>query len=160
MKYTKGDLLQATERLIAHGCNAQGVMGSGVALAIDKAFPEATKPYFDAASKVHPLPVGATFTGHDKASNRVVFNAVTQFTMGPPPERYTSYDGLDKAMRIAARIAKLINEPNIAIPRIGAVRGGGDWNVIVAILDRITHDTGVEFNCYIPENEWAGAGLS
>ncbi len=32
--YKQGDLMKASETYIAHGCNAQGVMGSGVAKAI------------------------------------------------------------------------------------------------------------------------------
>ena len=32
--YKQGDLLEAEEVVIVHGCNAQGVVGSGVALAI------------------------------------------------------------------------------------------------------------------------------
>ena len=34
IQYKKGDLLSVTKGIIAHGCNAQGVMGSGVALQI------------------------------------------------------------------------------------------------------------------------------
>ena len=29
--YKQGDLLECSEQVIVHGCNAQGVMGSGVA---------------------------------------------------------------------------------------------------------------------------------
>lgn len=29
--YKQGDLLSCPERVILHGCNAQGVMGSGIA---------------------------------------------------------------------------------------------------------------------------------
>ena len=43
--YKQGDLTQAEEYIIAHGCNAQGKMGSGVAKAIRREFPQAYSYY-------------------------------------------------------------------------------------------------------------------
>ena len=39
MEYINGDITNETSGLIIHGCNAQGRMGSGVALAIKKKWP-------------------------------------------------------------------------------------------------------------------------
>jgi hypothetical protein len=49
--YKQGDLLDCIEKVIVHGCNAQGVMGSGVALAIRKKYPDAARAYFDMKDK-------------------------------------------------------------------------------------------------------------
>ncbi|WP_343683631.1 hypothetical protein [Asticcacaulis sp.] len=43
--YEQGDLLKAPERVICHGCNAQGKMGAGIATAIKKIYPEAFSLY-------------------------------------------------------------------------------------------------------------------
>ena len=54
MKIIKGDLLNETTGLIAHGVNCQGVMGKGIALAIKKKYPQVFidyKQYFD----IHPF---------------------------------------------------------------------------------------------------------
>ena len=40
------DLLNSPDRIIVHGCNAQGVMGAGVAKAIRTKYPEAYSNYF------------------------------------------------------------------------------------------------------------------
>jgi len=41
MIYRQGDLVMAVEPIIIHGCNAKGVMGSGVAKAIRAYYPDA-----------------------------------------------------------------------------------------------------------------------
>ncbi|ESQ88967.1 hypothetical protein ABAC460_14395 [Asticcacaulis sp. AC460] len=45
--YKTGDLLEAPERVICHGCNAQGVMGSGIAVPIRNRYPMVFKAYRD-----------------------------------------------------------------------------------------------------------------
>lgn len=41
--YKKGSFLDGDERFKMHGCNAQGVMGSGAALEVKMKFPSAMK---------------------------------------------------------------------------------------------------------------------
>ena len=43
--YKKGDLLTTDADIIVHGCNCQGVMGSGVAKQIKEKFPNAYTIY-------------------------------------------------------------------------------------------------------------------
>ena len=43
--YVTGDLLGATQKVIIQGCNAQGVMGSGVAKVIRERWPEVFETY-------------------------------------------------------------------------------------------------------------------
>lgn len=45
MEYIQGDITHETTGLIIHGCNAQGVMGSGVALAIKTKWPIVYEEY-------------------------------------------------------------------------------------------------------------------
>lgn len=46
------DITTVTRGIIIHGCNAQGVMGSGVALALKNKWPEIFGPYQNRVSKV------------------------------------------------------------------------------------------------------------
>ena len=45
IEYRTGDLLEAAEPVIVHGCNAQGSMGAGVARAIRDRYPAAYAAY-------------------------------------------------------------------------------------------------------------------
>lgn len=142
-----GDLLEAEERFIAHGCNAMGVMGSGVALAIKNKWPEAVQTYFDSSDT---LIMGNIYVGETDDSPAII-NAITQRRAGADGRRYVSYDAVDKSMRLAAQYVKKAGYSEIALPKIGAGLGGGDWSVISAILEKVGEDYNVDFKVYVLE---------
>ena len=45
--YKEGDLFESSYKILIHGCNDRGVMGSGVALIVREKYPKAYKTYFD-----------------------------------------------------------------------------------------------------------------
>ena len=47
IEYIRGDIITSLDDHIVHGCNAQGVMGSGVAKALRDEWPQIFKPYAD-----------------------------------------------------------------------------------------------------------------
>jgi O-acetyl-ADP-ribose deacetylase (regulator of RNase III) len=47
MKIIKQDVTKLDHGVIAHGCNCQGVMGSGVARALRDRWPEIFEPYYN-----------------------------------------------------------------------------------------------------------------
>lgn len=165
LTYKHGDLLQAEENLIAHGCNAQGVMGSGVAKAIRDRWPRAYKAYVESFENDHGaeperfLGTFSTTRVGGVMSAKIIANVVTQLDYGREPGvRYMSYDALDKGFR------NLMGDMGIgtnraAIPMVGAGLGGGDWRVIEAILSRIEDDLDCQFIVYIPDEteyrKWA-----
>lgn len=131
IKYCKGDLLLADELHLVHGCNAQGVMGSGVARVIRAAYPQAYEDYITAHKQ------GKTLLGNIIVSvqdnGRIIHNAITQEYYGRDGKTYVSY------WAIAECFSKLesFNLGHIALPKIGAGLGGGDWQVIEAIIENI-----------------------
>lgn len=134
-----GDMLEkVSSGFIIHGCNAQGVMGSGIAKAVKSYYPEAYTKYM----QVHEstglrlgdiIPVKVT----DKL---FIVNCITQEYFGKDGRRYVSYDAIDwcakKVNWLAAYSAKYDIEPIIHTPLIGAGLGGGDWGIIEMILLR------------------------
>lgn len=150
IEYQTGDLLKGRELFIAHGCNAQGVMGSGVAKAIRDAYPEAYTAYREVYEK-SGLRVGGVVAVHiDHKSTpdgyklgRFVFNAITQEFYGRDPNRvYVSYDGMRAAMRemndhVLIRLrSESAGEPErIAMPLIGAGLANGKWSIISQIIE-------------------------
>lgn len=128
LTYIKGDILESDEKFIMHGCNAQGVMGSGIALQIKKKYPEAYDLYREAYEE-NGLGLGDVVVKnvHD---GKVILNAITQDGFGPD-KRHVHYGAIT-----AAIIQCMMNGvPRLAMPKIGAGLGGGDWTVIEELLE-------------------------
>ncbi len=133
IQYKIGDITQAEEEIIAHGCNCQGVMGSGVALAIRNAFPQAYKEYKSSYDqKSNQFKLGNTIIVY--CNNKIIANCLTQTFYGRDGSKYVSYDAIQSCMNQLYNMAKIKNL-KVALPLIGARLGGGDWNVISAIIE-------------------------
>jgi O-acetyl-ADP-ribose deacetylase (regulator of RNase III) len=128
-----GNLIQAPEIFIAHGCNAQGVMGSGVAKAIRTAWPIAYSTYLE-YYKTHGLRVGDVIWAD--VDCKYIANCITQKKYGYDGSKFVDYD----AIRVCMKKVNLELTTDLALPRIGAGLGGGDWNIISSIIeDEITN---------------------
>lgn len=132
INYVTGDLLGATQKVIIHGCNAQGVMGSGVARQIRARWPNVYEVYH-LKHKVFGLDLGdiipvATLDG------KIIVNCITQDGFGRTGNRYVDYDAIARCMeQINDRVSNW-EVSEIAMPRIGAGLGGGDWTIIESII--------------------------
>lgn len=149
IRYEVSDLLSITSGIIAHGCNAVGVMGAGVARAIKDRYPECFEKYVDTLGTIISktnINDGETVlgnviwweaTGHcDHVGIEVIIaNAIIQD--GFYKERNTNYEAVDEAFDHIFEVAAVIGKTEIHIPLIGAGIGGGCWAVIEQIiLDR------------------------
>lgn len=134
IRYVTGDLLGANQKVIVHGCNNRGVMGSGVARQIREKWPNVYEVYH-LKHKVFGLALGdiipvATLDG------RVVVNAVTQDGFGSDGKRYVDYGAIQRCFETLNDKVSNWEVDEIAMPRIGAGLGGGDWEVIEEIINR------------------------
>lgn len=136
METIKGNVFDAflyPNSCVVHGCNAQGVMGSGVARIVRNDFPAA---YYEYVRKYEEtgLKLGEVIPAQ-VLPGRFILNAITQEFYGAPPTVYVSYH----AVRVAFGIVRKFSEENgietINYPMIGAGLGGGDWGKISAIID-------------------------
>jgi O-acetyl-ADP-ribose deacetylase (regulator of RNase III) len=140
IRYVVGDLIKAPEPIIAHGCNAQGVMGSGVALAIKQAFPTAYRTY---AQKIMTEKDRDPFVPGDiifaYCNGKAIANCITQEFYGRANKQYVDYNAIRECMR---RLNTYCHDGNfggpafeaVAMPKIGAALGGGDWKIISEII--------------------------
>lgn len=131
--YKHGDLMRASEAFILHGCNAQGVMGSGVAKLIRDRYPKAYEEYAK-AHKQSGLVVGECIWV--ETSPHTVINGITQEFYGRDPNVvYVSYDGLRAVIRnINERIGQSDGTIGVAMPLIGAGLANGRWSIISEII--------------------------
>lgn len=138
-----GNLLHVKEGHIVHGCNAQGVMGSGVAVGIKDNFPGAYSDYrriYESDTK-GGLVLGEAYP-FDVNEKLTIWNAITQNLYGGNV-RQVSYDAIETCFRLINDYMKSpeYNTHNSAtpkivhIPMIGAARGGGNWNIIKTIIE-------------------------
>ena len=130
IEYIKGDLLETEITNIIHGCNAQGVMGSGVAKAIRAKYPKAYQDYYDTYNSMG-LELGDACIS-TQPDGKVIYNAITQKNYGRDSSNvYVSYWAIAEVFRKVN--GSQIDE--IAMPMIGAGLANGDWNVISAIIE-------------------------
>lgn len=149
MKIKIGNLLNASEDMIIHGCNDQGVMGSGVARAIRNKWPECYKTYHD-YFRQNGLTLGE-IVWYFSDSNKIIGNAITQHNYGRDGNRYVDYDAIGVCFEHIYQMANEYNIKSIAIPAIGAGLGGGDWNKIKDII--LSKMSDISVSVYILEDE-------
>lgn len=168
IEYVKGDLFApentAHTKCIAHGCNAQGVMGKGFALLVKNNFPKAFKDYYSTYVMrkdrgITPLPLGMVIKskcGHKDRQwsiDRIIFNCITQDQFAPThsktdTRRYVSYDAVAEAFDTISCDPDARTH-GLAIPKIGAGLAHGSWPVIAAIIESCAPNLAV--TCYVPE---------
>lgn len=145
-----GNLLHVKQGHIVHGCNAQGVMGSGVALGVKNTWPHVYQNYRQiygedglVLGRVYPVLA---------AEGLIVWNAITQDSYGAG-NRHTSYEAIATCFEAVneyiaeieeAKASNTLFEGNkdvvfapaeVHIPMIGAARGGGNWKIISTIIE-------------------------
>lgn len=144
--YKQGDLIECTEKVVVHGCNAQGVMGSGVALAIKNKYPSAYSAY-KASEQYGGMTLGrCSYSIQD--DGKVVINAITQQFYGRNPHiKYVSYEAVAEAFNMINMFCEERGYKEVAIPKIGAGLANGDWDVIENIIEAECVD--VQVVCYV-----------
>jgi O-acetyl-ADP-ribose deacetylase (regulator of RNase III) len=149
IEYVDGNICSVKEGIIIHGCNCLGVMGSGVAYALHKKFPEIYAEYrtlcLDNLEKPEKLLGRICVVKPKDTTNLYVINAFTQTNYGKDNRKYVSYDAIDKSFFNIMNWKK-VNEPNLTIhfPMIGSGLGGGSWKVIETIINnRLGDEKGI-----------------
>lgn len=134
--YAKGNLLDAESGVILHGCNAQGVMGSGVARYVREKYPEAYAKYnkYCKQNAYSKTLVGSTIMYKVPDKELWVANAITQFAFGADGTRYVSYSAIEDVFRFVDN--NFGSYQTLHIPKIGAGLGGGDWDTISSLIEQ------------------------
>lgn len=138
IKIVQGNVLDYTKDVaVIHGVNCQGVMGSGVALAIKNAYPKvyteykrmcyATASAEDVLGRVGVVTLNIT-------DNFYVINGFTQIDCGTQ-RRQVSYDAIVEVFESTNRWLHCQKPLTLYFPKIGAGLGGGNWDIIKAIIE-------------------------
>lgn len=114
-----------------HGCNKQGVMGSGIAKEFKKLYPHAFAQYkLDIAKglRLGEYSLAKTNIGDKKVH---LVSAITQEFYGKDKKQYASYAAIEIIMSQTLTLFDVV-----VMPKIGCGLGGCDWGAVEAIIDK------------------------
>lgn len=139
IKTVECNLLENTDiDAIAHQCNCQNVMGSGVALALKNKWEEVyVADIFYHASQDGKIlgKLSLAAIGEYDGNVRFVFNLYGQDSFGIK-YRSTNYEALYTALEMCRKTATSYDIKNLGIPyRMGSDRGGGDWRIVNQMIE-------------------------
>jgi len=120
----EADITTVTGGLICHGVNCQGKMGSGVALAIRKKWPQVAEGYFEHIKVNGTGEQNLGMVNFVKITDELhVANCFTQNFYGYDGKKYADVSAiamsLDRAFNFAYH-----NDLAVYLPEIGGLRGG------------------------------------
>jgi O-acetyl-ADP-ribose deacetylase (regulator of RNase III) len=137
------DITKVDRGIIVHGCNAQGVMGSGVAKQLRAKYPQIFEDYVAHLElcKIEDVPV-LGFVSYTQVSKELyIANAITQEFYGRDGKQYVDYEALSTCLTSVADLAQQWKMP-VHIPYlIGAGLGGGDEKIILEIVEKTMYNT-------------------
>jgi O-acetyl-ADP-ribose deacetylase (regulator of RNase III) len=122
--------------ILVHGCNCYNLMGAGIARIIAKEFPEAQA--VDLETGVGDFNKLGSYTLAETSKGQVI-NAYTQF-----------FPGKDFSYEALITFLKKLNEDFkdskavIGFPKIGCGIGGGNFDIVIALIDHYTPDLMIE----------------
>lgn len=130
LQIERGDLLNSTEEVIAHGCNTRGIMGAGIAGQIAKKYPHVL------FSNEAAVAAGWFVPGYAQlirvAGTKAVFNLATQDELGA----HARLEWVYLAFRNMAERCAVEKIERVAIPEIGCGIGGLQWPMVEHMIWR------------------------
>lgn len=134
-----GDLFAFVKEpaVIAHGCNAQGKMGSGFARILRNRFPAAYLAYRKAYLE-DGLALGDIVFANTRGFH--IANIITQETYGRDKTKvYVHYPAVEQGLKLTKQYAS-INHLPIHLPFIGGGLANGDCDVLLNIFESVLYD--------------------
>lgn len=136
IEYRKGDIFLSNAKHIAHGCNMQGKMNKGFALAIKQKYPNSYNDYMNAYQNGIALGDIIVSNVSNFFEEKTIIHCLTQFTYSSKPYIMNiSYNAIIDCMIKINSYCFDNNIYEINMPKIGAGLGGGDWDKISQIIE-------------------------
>jgi O-acetyl-ADP-ribose deacetylase (regulator of RNase III) len=139
LKIIDKDLFNGHDDIIIHQCNCFKNWGRGIVIPMKAHYPKAyqadIKTNYADKDKLGTYTFW-TGTSIHKDKQITVINAYGQFGCGMDRQR-TTYEALKKAFKKAN---EEFPEGTIGMPKIGCGLGGGDWNIVLKIIEEAFPD--------------------
>jgi len=148
------DILFTEDTLIAHCCNIQNTMGSGVAKALRTTFPEVytadTKAYITYGKNLLGRCELVTITKSSLPVNTIkyVANLYGQPNYGVIG-RHVDYEAFYQALESLRDQVRPLGITSLSMPyKIASDRAGGHWPIVLEMIKHIFDMTGITINLY------------
>ncbi len=126
-----------------HSCNCFHTFGAGLALRIRQKYPEAYEADLRHGRRgdISRLGKMSVVKAHD---DKYIYNVYGQFNFGGW-KRNTDYEALHKGLTAVKEHAIEANVLRLGLPKnMGCRLGGGNWNIVRAIIDDIFAEGPIE----------------
>lgn len=142
ISYIKSNLFLDPHSYIAHGCNAQGVMGSGFALELKNRYPDAFLDYVSFCKAHKHLNMLGLVNVSMQVNGPIVFNCITQEYYGKDGKIYADIKAIQDCFK---RIYDMLPVGSVlAMPKIGCGYGGLMWSDVEHVIKNTLPDTHVK----------------
>jgi len=132
----EGNILNATEDIIAHQVNTKSVMGGGLALQIKNKYPKVFDEYKSRCIDYGSKNLGTCQFVYNKPDGKIIANLFGQDGFGRD-KQYTDYKALESSLDILESYASH-EGLSVAIPfRLGSGLGGGSWEEVYKIIEDV-----------------------
>lgn len=128
--HKNGDIFTTEFPALGHGVNCQGVMGSGIAVAVKKNHPDVYTKY-KAYCKSPGMHGGDLLVVQAESNGRFIFNMASQEKTG----RNAKYSWLRQSVLASLQHCAEHKISGLALPRIGSGIGGLEWEKVVPIIE-------------------------
>lgn len=148
IKFIDGDLVRDSDQyeVILHGCNCFNTMGSGIALQMKNKFPQAYA--VDCKTKKGDRAKLGTIS-YTTDTTPIIVNCYSQYDF--KGRRVGIMDCDYMAIKTALQaVRKTFTGKKIGMPKIGSQLAGGDWNVIIRIVQEILEGEDVTVITWVP----------
>jgi O-acetyl-ADP-ribose deacetylase (regulator of RNase III) len=159
-KIKHGNILNAVDiDAILHQANIHHTMGGGIARFIRWTYPEAYKadcktPLGD-TNKLGTFSWARVYNQNNKDQTFIIYNCYSQANFGRENGvRYTDYDAVEQCFNavkadLEQKFIYRSKQIVLAIPYgYGCGLGGGDWNIVKAIINKVFADGTVSVEVY------------
>ena len=141
IRIVDGSLLDATEDILCHQVNCQGVMGSGVALALKNKYGHLYPSYrsfwrIATKNRATSALLGRVYYVACE-DNHIIANIFGQDTYGRDDIVYTDYNALETGL---TKVRDFATEKGltVAMPyKIGWGSANGDWDTVYKIIEKV-----------------------
>lgn len=139
LHYIQGNLLDSNINYICHQVNCQKVIGTGIAKQIADRWPQVKEEYQSNNATLGNISM--TLVGERQA----VINMYAQYNYGTD-KRYTDYEAFYSCLEKIHDVTK--DTSIIGFPYgIGCGLGGGDWDIIEKMIEKVLFDREVYIYC-------------
>jgi O-acetyl-ADP-ribose deacetylase (regulator of RNase III) len=155
IRYTQGNLLDASAEALVNTVNEDGVMGKGIALMFREAFPDSAKTYEHAAKR------GEVHVGHVLVTeNKALFGP--RWIIHFPTKKHWRFrsklEWVRQGLQDLKRVVPEHGIRSIALPPLGCGNGGLEWSQVRREIEAALGDLeNVEITVFEPTAEYVNA---